>query len=142
GIIRHGAKMLYAFSEATVPMITCVVRKYYGGAIPAMCCHESGADLLFAWPTAEFAMVGAEAAVRILYRKEINAAQDTEKVIQQKIEEYQDAITSPYYSASRQYIDAVIHPADTRKWFVQALRLLKDKEPRKEVWRKHGNIPL
>jgi len=142
GIIRHGAKMLYAFSEATVPKITCVVRKYYGGAIPAMCCHESGADLLFAWPTAEFAMVGAEAAVRILYRKEINAAQDPEKVIQQKIEEYQDAITSPYYSASRQYIDAVIHPADTRKWFVQALRLLKDKEPRKEVWRKHGNIPL
>ena len=142
GIIRHGAKMLYAFSEATVPKITCVVRKYYGGAIPAMCCHETGADLLFAWPTAEFAMVGADAAVRILYRKEINDAEDPEKVIQQKIEEYQDAITSPYYSASKQYIDAVIHPADTRKWFVQALRLLKDKEPREEVWRKHGNIPL
>ena len=142
GIIRHGAKMLYAFSEATVPKITCVVRKYYGGAIPAMCCHETGADLLFAWPTAEFAMVGAEAAVRILYRREINGAEDPEKVIQQKIEEYQEAITSPYYSAAKQYIDAVIHPADTRKWFVQALRLLKDKEPRKEVWRKHGNIPL
>jgi len=142
GIIRHGAKMLYAFSEATVPKITCVLRKYYGGAIPAMCCHETGADMVFAWPTAEFAMVGAEAAVRILYRREIDAASDPETVIRQKMEEYHDSILSPYYSASKQYIDAVIDPAETRKWFVQTLRLLQDKAPRQEVWRKHGNIPL
>lgn len=142
GIIRHGAKMLYAFSEATVPKVTCVLRKYYGGAIPAMCCHESGADFLFAWPTAEFAMVGAEAAVRILYRKDIQSAEDPDEVIRRKIEEYQEAIISPYYSASKQYIDAVIHPAETRKWFVQSLRVLKDKQPVEQAWRKHGNIPL
>ncbi|MFC1858473.1 acyl-CoA carboxylase subunit beta [Thermodesulfobacteriota bacterium] len=142
GIIRHGAKMLYAFSEATVPKITCVVRKMYGGAIPAMCCHESGADLMFAWPTAEFAMVGAEAAVRILYRKQIAEAVDPEEAIQKKISEYHDAIVSPYYSASKQYVDAVIDPAETRKWFVQGLRLFRNKKPADQVWKKHGNIPL
>jgi acetyl-CoA carboxylase carboxyltransferase component len=86
GIIRHGAKMLYAFSEATVPKISCVLRKYYGGAIPAMCCHETGADLLFAWPTSEFAMLGAEAAVTILYKKQISEAVDPEKVREKKLE--------------------------------------------------------
>ena len=84
GIIRHGAKMLYAFSEATVPKITCVLRKLYGGAIPAMCCHESGADLMFAWPTAEFAMMGAEAAVNILYKKEIAEAVDKKGSVKKK----------------------------------------------------------
>ena len=84
GIIRHGAKMLYAFSESTVPKITIVIRKYYGGAIPAMCCHETGADLLLAWPTAEFAMLGSQAVVPILYKKEIEAAEYPEKVLQKK----------------------------------------------------------
>jgi acetyl-CoA carboxylase carboxyltransferase component len=142
GIIRHGAKMLYSFSEATVPKITCVLRKFYGGAIPAMCCHETGADLMFAWPTAEFAMVGAEAAVKILYRKDIAEADDPQRVIQEKMNEYHEAIVKPYYSASRQYVDAVIRPADTRRWFVQALRLLKNKKTEEVIWKKHGNIPL
>ncbi len=142
GIIRHGAKMLYAFSEATVPKITCVVRKLYGGAIPAMCCHETGADLMFAWPTAEFAMMGAEAAVNILYKKEIAEAPDPKKSRQEKIAEYQEAILAPYYSASKQYIDAVIRPADTRRWFIYGLQFLKEKKTEEVIVRKHGNIPL
>jgi methylmalonyl-CoA decarboxylase subunit alpha len=142
GIIRHGAKMLYAFSEATVPKITIVIRKYYGGAIPAMCCHETGADLLLAWPTAEFAMLGAQAAVPILYKKEIEAAEYPEKVIQEKIIEYKETVLSPYYSASKQYIDAVIRPADTRCWLIWGLKLFETKEPEPRAWRKHGNIPL
>ena len=97
---------------------------------------------MFAWPTAEFAMVGAEAAVRILYRKQIAEAADPEKTIQEKISEYHDDIVSPYYSASKQYVDAVIDPAETRKWFVQALRLFKNKKAAEQVWKKHGNIPL
>jgi acetyl-CoA carboxylase carboxyltransferase component len=142
GIIRHGAKMLYAFSEATVPKITCVLRKLYGGAIPAMCCHETGADLMFAWPTAEFAMMGAEAAVNILYKKEITEAPDPKKTRQEKIQEYQEAIVAPYYSASKQYVDAVIRPADTRRWFIFGLKLLKEKKMEEVIVRKHGNIPL
>lgn len=142
GIIRHGAKMLYAFSEATVPKITIVVRKYYGGAIPAMCCHETGADLLLAWPTAEFAMLGSKAAVPILYRKEIAEAADPEKVRQEKIVEYKETILSPYYSASKQYVDGVIRPADSRRWLIWGLELFKDKKPELKVWKKHGNIPL
>jgi acetyl-CoA carboxylase carboxyltransferase component len=142
GIIRHGAKMLYAFCEATVPKISCVLRKSYGGAIPAMCCHETGADFMFAWPTAEFAMMGAEAAVNILYKKEIKEAGDPNRVRQEKIKEYREKILSPYYAASRQYIDAVIRPSDTRRWLIQALRVLRDKKEDCGLWKKHGNIPL
>lgn len=142
GIIRHGAKMLYAFSEATVPKITIVLRKYYGGAIPAMCCHETGADLLLAWPTAEFAMLGAKAAVPILYRNEINNSADPEQTRQEKIKEYKETILSPYYSASKQYVDGVIHPADSRKWLIWGLQIFKDKHTVCDSWKKHGNIPL
>ncbi len=142
GIIRHGAKMLYAFSEATVPKITCVVRKLYGGAIPAMCCHETGADLMFAWPTAEFAMMGAEAAVNILYKKEIAESPDPLNTRLEKIKDYQQAILAPYYSASKQYVDAIIRPADTRRWFIHALQLLREKRTEEVIVRKHGNIPL
>jgi acetyl-CoA carboxylase carboxyltransferase component len=142
GIIRHGAKMLYAFSEATVPKITIVLRKYYGGAIPAMCCHETGADLLLAWPTAEFAMLGPQAAVPILYRKELAEADDAGKVLREKATEYKETILSPYYSASKQYIDGVIHPRETRRWLILGLDLFKDKQTECVVWKKHGNIPL
>lgn len=142
GIIRHGAKMLYAFSEATVPKITCVLRKLYGGAIAAMCCHETGADIMFAWPTAEFAMVGSEAAVNILYKREIEKSEDPVKTRLEKIKEYSDSVLSPYYSASKQYIDAVIRPRDTRAWFAHALRLLENKTPEQVIWKKHGNMPL
>lgn len=142
GIIRHGAKMLYAFSEATVPKVTCVLRKLYGGAIPAMCCHETGGDFLLAWPTAEIAMMGAEPAVNILYRKEMTESNDPQKVRQEKIMEYKRTILTPYYSASKQYIDAVIRPGDTRRWFVYALKLLRSKKTENVTWKKHGNIPL
>lgn len=142
GIIRHGAKMLYAFSEATVPKVTIVLRKYYGGAIPAMCCHETGADLLLAWPTAEFAMIGTRAAVPILYRKELAQAADPEKLRQEKAAEYKETIMSPYYSASKQYIDGVIRPAETRRWLIWSLELLQDKKVEGRPWKKHGNIPL
>ena len=142
GIIRHGAKMLYAFSEATVPKITCVLRKLYGGAIPAMCCHETGADIMLAWPTAEFAMVGAEAAVNILYKREIAEAEDPINARLEKIKEYKESILNPYYSASKRYIDAVIHPRDTRAWLVHSLRLLERKKTEQVIWKKHGNIPL
>lgn len=142
GIIRHGAKMLYAFSEATVPKITIVLRKYYGGAIPAMCCHETGADMLLAWPTAEFAMLGSQAAVPILYKKEISESDEPEKIRQEKVMEYKETILSPYYSASKQYIDGVIHPRDTRRWLIWALDVFKNKKPENALWKKHGNIPL
>jgi len=142
GIIRHGAKMLYAFSEATVPKVTVVIRKYYGGAIPAMCCHETGADLLLAWPTSEFAMLGSKAALPILYKKELAAADDLERVRQEKTIEYKETILSPYYSASKQYIDGVIHPRDTRRWLIWALDIFKGKKTECAVWKKHGNIPL
>lgn len=142
GIIRHGAKMLYAFSEATVPKVTIVLRKYYGGAIPAMCCHETGADMLLAWPTAEFAMIGSKAAVSILHKREIAEADDPDKVRQEKIVEYKETVLSPYYSASKQYIDGIIRPADTRRWLIWSLDMLKDKKAEGQVWKKHGNIPL
>lgn len=142
GIIRHGAKMLFAFSEATVPKISCVLRKSYGGAIPAMCCHESGADFLFAWPTAEFAMMGPDAATAILYKKEIAESDYPEKVRLEKMIEYKETVLSPYYSASRQYIDGIIRPADSRRCFVDALKLLKNKRTEQPIWKKHGNMPL
>ena len=109
---------------------------------PAMCCHETGADLLLAWPTAEFAMLGSKAAVPILYKKEIEAAADPEKVRQEKITEYKETILSPYYSASKQYIDEVIRPADTRRWLIWGLELFEKKESEPRDWKKHGNIPL
>lgn len=142
GIIRHGAKMLYAFSEATVPKITCVLRRSYDGAIPAMCCHETGADIMFAWPTAEFAMVGSEVAVSILYKREIAESEDPVKTRLEKVREYEDSILSPYYAAAKQYIDAVIHPKDTRAWFAHSLRLLENKTTEQVTRKKHGNIPL
>jgi acetyl-CoA carboxylase carboxyltransferase component len=142
GIIRHGAKMLYAFSEATVPKITCVVRKLYGGAIPAMCCHESGADFMLAWPTAEFAMMGSEAAVNILYKKQIKNAVDPDTFRKERVADYHETIVKPYFSAAKQYIDAVIHPEDTRIWFIKLLKLLKDKKPDEHAGKKHGNMPL
>jgi acetyl-CoA carboxylase carboxyltransferase component len=142
GIIRHGAKMLYAYSESTVPKVSVVVRKSYGGAIPAMCCHETGADQFFAWPTAEFAMMGAEPAVNILYRKELSEAKDPEALRQERIREYEEKFCSPYFAASKQYVDAVIRPEDTRSMIIKALIMLKDKKQESSAWKKHGNIPL
>ena len=114
GIIRHGAKMLFGYREATVPKISCVIRKAYGGSLFAMGSKTMGSDIAFSWPTAEIAVMGAEGAVNILYRKELEAAEDKDQFRQQKIEEYRDTFSTPYWSASRQVIDAVIRPAETR----------------------------
>lgn len=142
GIIRHGAKMLYAWTEATVPKISCIIRKMYGGAIPAMGMHQIGFDQVFAWPCAEMQMIGAEPSVKILYRRELEKAEDPAAFLDQKLEEYQDLYLTPYHSASRSVIDAVIHPKETRKRLISALRLLETKAEPPRTYRKHGNIPL
>jgi len=142
GIIRHGAKMLYAWTEATVPKISVVIRKMYGGSIPAMGVHEIGFDQVFAWPSAEMQMVGALPAVKLLYRRELAAASDPEKFFNEKVNEYQETFLTPYHSASRSVVDAVIHPKDTRKRVVAALDILMDKAQPPRPYRKHGNIPL
>jgi len=141
GIIRHGAKMLFAWKEATVPKVTCIIRKSYGGAYSAMNNKELGADLVLAWPTAEVAVMGAEGAVRVLFRKEIQAAEDKERVWEEKIQEYQEKFMTPYYSASKWQLDLIIRPQETRPQLIRALEMLDNKrEERCE--RKHGNIPL
>jgi acetyl-CoA carboxylase carboxyltransferase component len=142
GIIRHGAKMLFAWTEATVPKISCIIRKMYGGAIPAMGVHQIGFDQVFAWPSAEMQMVGAEPSVKILYRRELEQAKDQTSLLEEKIGEYQDLYLTPYHSSSRSVIDAVIHPKDTRKRIISALRILENKEEPARPYRKHGNIPF
>ncbi|BES81515.1 acyl-CoA carboxylase subunit beta [Pyrodictium abyssi] len=141
GIIRHGAKMLYAYAEATVPKITVVLRKAYGGAYISMGSKSMGADLVLAWPTAEIAVLGAEAAVRILYRRQLARAEDPEKLRRQLVEEYRRTFLNPYRAAELGLIDDVIEPRETRPKLYQALAvLLKKREHRAP--RKHGNIPL
>ncbi|MCG2907681.1 MAG: acyl-CoA carboxylase subunit beta, partial [Sulfolobales archaeon] len=141
GIIRHGAKMLYAFAEATVPKINVILRKAYGGAHIAMDIHSLGADLVYAWPTAEIAVTGPEGAVRILFRREIQASQNPDEFIKQKIAEYRKLFANPYWAAEKGIIDDVIEPKDTRRVIVRALEMLKNKREFRYP-KKHGNIPL
>ena len=141
GIIRHGAKMLYGYVEADVPKILCVVRKAYGGSWAAMGSKPMGADIAFAWPTAEMAIMGAEGAVEVLYRKEIEAAEDKQAVRREKIKEYREKFNSPYHYASKMVVDLVIKPQETRLHLFHALQLLWDKTEER-ISRKHGNIPL
>ncbi len=141
GIIRHGAKMLFAYGATTVPKITIVVRKAYGGAYLAMCGKSMGADRVAAWPSAEIAVMGAEGAVNVLYRKEIAEAADPAAMRQLKIADYETAFANPYVAAGRGMLDDVIEPADTRAYIAQSLEVLRAKRelrPRK----KHGLIPL
>jgi acetyl-CoA carboxylase carboxyltransferase component len=141
GIIRHGAKLLYAYASATVPKITIILRKAYGGSYLAMCSQEMGADLVFAWPTSEIAVMGAEGAVNILYRKELEAAEDRRAKVTELVAEYRSEFASPYLSASRGYITDIIEPAETRS--VLALVLLKTLTKRElRPAKKHGTIPL
>ena len=142
GLLRHGAKLLHAWTEATVPKISCILRKMYGGVIPAMGVHEIGFDQVFAWPSAEMQMVRAEPAVKILRRRELAAAKDPQALLQQKVEEYRELYLTPYHSASLSVIDAVIHPQDTRTRIISALRLLQEKSVDERAWRKHSNMPL
>ena len=141
GIIRHGAKLLYAYSEATVPKITMVLRKAYGGAQNAMCSKELRADVLFLWPTAEIAVMGAEAAVRIIFRKDIAKAEDPEQLRAEKIAEYNEKFSTPLAAARRGYADRIIKPQDSRIELIKALDALKNKS-QKLPWKKHDNIPL
>jgi len=141
GIIRHGAKVLYAYSEATVPMVTVILRKAYGGAYLAMGSKHLGADFVFAWPTAEIAVMGPEGAANIIFRKEIAAAENPEEVRQQKIAEYREKFANPYVAAARGYIDDVIDPAETRAKIILALEAMESKRVKLPP-KKHGNIPL
>jgi propionyl-CoA carboxylase beta chain len=141
GIIRHGAKLLYAYAEATVPKITVVTRKAYGGAYCVMGSKHIRTDINFAYPTAEIAVMGAEGAVGILYRRELNGAADAAAARREKIEEYQDKFASPYVAAERGFIDEVIEPRQTRQKLIRALKLLENKRDSNPP-RKHGNIPL
>jgi propionyl-CoA carboxylase beta chain len=141
GIITNGAKLLYAFSEATVPRITVITRKAYGGAYDVMNSKHIGADLNYAWPMAEIAVMGAKGAAEIIFKKEIAEAEDSEAKLQEKVEEYTAKFANPYRAAHRGYIDEVILPSNTRTKLIKAFKMLEnkvDKLPRK----KHGNIPL
>jgi methylmalonyl-CoA carboxyltransferase large subunit len=141
GIIRHGAKMLFAYSAATVPKITFVLRKAYGGAYLAMCSKDLGADRVFAWPTAEIAVMGAEGAAGIVFKKEIDAAEDKTAKRQELIDRYREAFSNPYVAAGRRLVDDIIEPALTRKYLAQSLELLQTKRDLRPA-KKHGLIPL
>ncbi|MCW2801217.1 MAG: methylmalonyl-CoA carboxyltransferase [Aeromicrobium sp.] len=141
GIIRRGAKLIYAYAEATVPLVTVITRKAYGGAYDVMGSKHLGADINIAWPSAQIAVVGASGAVGILYRKEIAAADDPEARRAELMTEYEDTLCNPYLAAERGYVDSVIEPSQTRAEVVKALRLLKTKRETLPP-KKHGNIPL
>jgi propionyl-CoA carboxylase beta chain len=141
GIIRRGAKLIYAYAEATVPLVTVITRKAYGGAYDVMGSKHLGADINIAWPSAQIAVVGASGAVGILYRKEIAAADDPDAERAKLMTEYEDTLCNPYLAAERGYIDVVIEPAETRAEVVKALRLLRTKRETLPP-KKHGNIPL
>lgn len=141
GIIRHGAKILYAYSEATVPKVTVILRKAYGGAYVALNSKAIGADLVFAWPNAEIAVMGPEGAANIIFAREINNSDNPEETRMKKIEEYREKFANPYVAASRGMVDDVIDPRDTRLKLVQALDMLQNKQETRPA-KKHGNIPL
>jgi len=141
GIIRHGAKMLYAYAEATVPKITLALRKEYGGAVMAMCCAGMGVDLMMAWPVAQLVVLDTAAAINIIYRKEIEDAEDPKAFRAQKIEEYDYKYSNPFHAASNMLVDRIIEPSETRTEIIRALSMLKNKK-RPEPFRRHGNIPM
>jgi propionyl-CoA carboxylase beta chain len=141
GIIRRGAKLIYAYAEATVPKITVITRKAYGGAYDVMGSKHLGGDINLAWPTAQIAVMGAQGAVNILYRRELAAAADPDALRAQRVTEYEDTLANPYIAAERGYVDAVIRPAQTRSQVTRALRALRSKRQTMPP-KKHGNIPL
>ena len=141
GIIRHGAKLLFAFSEATVPKVTVITRKAYGGAYDVMNSKHIRGDFNFAWPSAEIAVMGPKGAVEIIFKKEISKSSDPEKEIEKKLSEYITKFANPYITAERGYVDDIITPRETKQKLINAFNLLRtkvDTNPKK----KHGNIPL
>jgi propionyl-CoA carboxylase beta chain len=141
GIIRHGAKLLYAFAEATVPKITIITRKAYGGAYCVMASKHIRADVNFVYPTAEIAVMGPEGAVNIVYKRELNGAKDSDKIRQEKIDEFREKFANPYIACERGYCDEIIEPKFTRPKLIAALRMLETKRDQNPP-KKHGNIPL
>jgi acetyl-CoA carboxylase carboxyltransferase component len=141
GIIRHGAKLLWCYSEATVPKLLLITRKDYGGSYLAMCSRDLGADMAFAWPTAEIAVMGAAGAANIIHRKEIKEAEDAAAKRKEKIKEYEELFSNPYRAANRGYIDAVIVPSETRMRLIEALEIMCSKRENRPP-KKHGNIPM
>ena len=141
GIIANGAKLLYALSEATVPRVTVITRKAYGGAYDVMNSKHIGADLNFAWPSAEIAVMGAKGAAEIIFKKEIQEADDSNAKWKEKEKEYAHKFADPYRAAGRGFIDEVILPKDTRRKLIKAFSMLENKEVNRPQ-RKHGNIPL
>ncbi len=141
GIIRHGAKLLWCYSEATVPKLLLITRKDYGGAYIAMSSRHLGADMVFAWPTAEIAVMGAEGAANIIHRKEIKEAADSQAKRKEKIAEYRELFANPYQAAGRGYVDAVIRPSETRPRLIDALEVMCTKRELRPP-KKHGNIPV
>jgi propionyl-CoA carboxylase beta chain len=141
GIIKHGAKLLFAFAEATVPKVTVITRKAYGGAYCVMASKHIRTDVNYAWPTAEIAVMGPEAAVDIVYKRELEKAENREAMRAQKIEEFRDRFANPYVAAERGFVDAVIQPRETRRKLIQALEMLEAKRDKNPL-KKHGNIPL
>ncbi len=141
GVIRHGAKVLYAYSEATVPKMTIILRKAYGGGYIAMCSSHLRADFVFAWPTAEIAVMGPEGAANIIFKAEIAAAENPEEMRKQKIEEYKTKFANPYVAAAYGYVDAVIEPTSTRHYLIHALEISRHKEVRRSN-KKHGIPPF
>jgi acetyl-CoA carboxylase carboxyltransferase component len=141
GIIRHGAKMLFAYSEATVPKISIIIRKAYGGSYLAMCSKDLGADIVYAWPTAEIAVMGPEGAANILFRKEIEKSDDKKKAVASFVNDYRENFANPYIAAERGYVDSVIDPKETRKYIGMALEMLKNKAEVAQK-KKHNTMPL
>lgn len=141
GIIRHGAKMLYAYSEATVPKVTVIIRKAYGGAYIAMCNKELGADQVFAWPNAEIAVMGPDGAANIIFKHDIKDSDDPVETRNEKIEEYRDTVANPYIAAERGYVDDVIAPSTTRPRLISAFDMLESKRESNPA-KKHGNLPV
>lgn len=141
GILRHGAKMLYAYIEATVPKVSIIIRKSFAGAYLGMCCKDTGADLVFAWPEATITIVGAETAASVIFAKEIRNAENPEEVKNARIKEYRDMYENPYCAAERGYVDDIILPSETRKTICNALDLLENKSVARP-WKKYSNINL
>lgn len=141
GIIRHGAKMLYAYAEATVPKITLALRKEYGGAVMAMCCVGMGVDQMLAWPIAKLVVLDTTTAVNLIFRKEIQSAEDPDEFKERMINSYDQKYSNPFHAASNMLVDSIIEPSRTRPELIKALRMLKTKK-RPAPFRRHGNIPL
>ncbi len=141
GVIRHGAKLLYAYSEASVPKITIILRKAYGGGYIAMCSRHLGADFVFAWPTAEIAVMGPEGAANIIFRNEIVSAANPDEMRKLKVKEYTEKFSNPYVAASAGHVDAVINPKETREYIIHALKMTANKED-KPIKKKHGIPPF